>query len=113
MFGEGIGPRSFVRAEQLDDALLLLGVQHGWARSELHLVDVGTWQATPLTTDVDARFNTHSAGGRLFVRTNLNAPLNRLMEVDLDRPEVEDWREVVPEASEVLQAWPSSTTSST
>ena len=126
VFGEGIGPRSFVRAEQLDDAKLIVGVQHGWARSELHLVEVGTWQATPLVTDVDARFNTHSADGRLFVRTNLDAPLNRLMEVDLERPEVANpggalshhtrtspsarhralgwnWRQVVPEASDVLQ----------
>ncbi len=126
VFGEGIGPRSFVRAEQLDDALLLVGVQHGWARSDLHLVEVGTWKATPLVTDTEARFNTHTADGRLFVRTNLDAPLNRLMEVDLDRPAVAspggalsrhtrtspsarhralgwNWREVVPEADDVLQ----------
>ena len=69
---------------------------------------------TPIVTDLDARFNTHNADGRLFVRTNLDAPLNRLMEVDLDRPEVEDWREVVPEADDVCcRASPSSTTSST
>ncbi len=126
VFGEGIGPRSFVRAEQLDDTKLLVGVQHGWARSELHLVEVGTWQATPLVTDTSARFNTHNVGGRLFVRTNLDAPMNRLMEVDLERPEVANpggalsrhtrtspsarhralgwnWREVVPEAEDVLQ----------
>ena len=103
VFGGGIGPRSFVRAEQLDDTKLLVGVQHGWARSELHLVEVGTWQVTPLVTGTADRFNTHSAGGRLFVRTNLDAPLNRLMEVDLERPEVADWREVVPEADDVLQ----------
>ncbi len=103
VFGEGIGPRSFVRAEQLDDTKLLLGVQHGWARSDLYLVEVGTWEVTPIVTGMEARFNSHTADGRLFVRTNLDAPLNRLMEVDLDRPEVEDWREVVPEASDVLQ----------
>ena len=103
VFGEGIGPRSFVRADQLDDTKLLVGVQHGWARSELHLVEVGTWQATPLVTDTSARFNTHSADGRLFVRTNLDAPMNRLLEIDPERPEVADWREVVPEADDVLQ----------
>ncbi len=101
--GQAIGPRSFVRVEQLDDATLLVGVQHGWARSDLYLVEIGGWQATPLATGIDARFDTHHAEGRLFVRTNLGAPLNRLMEVDLDRPEVENWREVVPEAEDVLQ----------
>ena len=126
VFGEGIGPRSFVRAEQLDETKLLVGVQHGWAWSELHLVEVGTWQVTPIVTGTADRFNTHNADGRLFVRTNLDAPLNRLMEVDLERPEVANpggalsrhtrtspsarhralgwnWREVVPEADDVLQ----------
>ena len=103
VFGEGIGPRSFVRAEQLDDTRLLVGVQHGWARSDVFLVEIGTWEATPIAEGMEARFNTHHHDGRLFVRTNLDAPLNRLMEVDLDRPQVANWREVVPEADDVLQ----------
>lgn len=103
VFGEGIGPRAFVRAEQLDDAKLLVSVQHGWARSDLYLVEIGTWRVTPIVAGMEARFNTHHNGGRLFVRTNLDAPLNRLMEIDLDQPEVANWREVVPEADDVLQ----------
>ncbi len=103
VFGEGIGPRSFVRAELLDEEKLLVGVQHGWARSDLYLVEIGTWEATPIVAGMEARFNTHHSDGRLFVRTNLDAPLNRLMEVDLDLPEVAHWREVVPEADDVLQ----------
>ena len=103
VFGEGIGPRAFVRAEQIDDASLLVGVQHGWARSDVYRVEIRTWQATPIVEGMEARFNTHHNDGRLFVRTNLDAPLNRLMEVDLDRPDVANWREVVPEAEDVLQ----------
>ncbi|MXW00880.1 MAG: S9 family peptidase [Holophagales bacterium] len=103
VFGEGIGPRAFVRAELLDDTKLLVGVQHGWARSDLYLLEIGTWEATPIVTGMENRFNTHHNDGRLFVRTNLDAPLNRLMEIDLDRPEVENWSEVVPEADDVLQ----------
>lgn len=103
VFGEGIGPRAFVRAEQLDDAKLLVGVQHGWTRSDVYLVEIGTSQVTPIVEGMEARFNTHHNDGRLFVRTNLNAPLNRLMEIDLDQPEVANWREVVAEADDVLQ----------
>lgn len=103
VFGEGIGPRAFVRAEQLDEEKLLVGVQHGWARSDLYLVEIGTWRATPIVEGMEARFNTHHNDGRLFVRTNLGAPLNRLMEIDLDQPEVANWNEVVPEADDVLQ----------
>ena len=104
VFGEGIGPRAFVRAEQLDEEKLLVGVQHGWAQSDVYLVEIETWRVTPIVEGMEARFNTHHNDGRLFVRTNLDAPLNRLMEIDLDRPEVANWREVVPEADDVLQS---------
>ncbi len=103
VFGESVGPRSFVRADQIGDRTLLVGVQHGWARSDLYLVETGTWEVTPVVTGMEARFSTHHHDGRLFVRTNLEAPLNRLMEIDPDRPDAENWREVVPEADDVLQ----------
>ena len=69
----------------------------------MYLVEIGSWRVTPIVEGVDARLSTHYSDGRLFVRTNLDAPLNRLMEVDLDRPRPENWREVVPEAEDVLQ----------
>jgi prolyl oligopeptidase PreP (S9A serine peptidase family) len=45
-----------------------------------------------------------SVGRELIFRTNNDAPRNRLIAIDVDRPAPEDWREIVPEATDVLSA---------
>jgi prolyl oligopeptidase len=46
---------------------------------------------------VDAYFETSYEDGRLFVRTNWEAPNWRLMVADPERPSIENWRELIPE----------------
>ena len=105
LFGKSYGPRNFINASSLnDDAFLLLTVQHGWARSELHLKNMeNDTPAVPLSTGANARFYARFGGGRLFVRTNLNATNNQLMEINLKKPSQEYWITVVPERKDVLQ----------
>ena len=43
-----------------------------------------------------------SIGSELFFRTNRDAPRNRLIAVDPDRPAPEHWREIIPQGAEVL-----------
>jgi prolyl oligopeptidase len=45
-----------------------------------------------------------SIGSELYFRSNDNAPRNRLIAIDVKRPEPENWREIVPEAKDVLSA---------
>jgi len=41
-------------------------------------------------------------GSELYFRTNNSAPKNRLVAIDVNRPGPENWREIVPEAEDVL-----------
>ena len=41
-------------------------------------------------------------GNELFFRTNKDAPRNRLIAIDVTRPDPEHWREVIPQAEDVL-----------
>ena len=41
-------------------------------------------------------------GSELFFRTNKDAPRNRLIAIDVTRPDPEHWREVIPQAEDVL-----------
>ncbi|HXV61371.1 MAG TPA: prolyl oligopeptidase family serine peptidase [Vicinamibacteria bacterium] len=104
IFGEGYDPTSFVNAREVADGkYLVLTVNHGWARSELHLQDLGTGApARPLAKDVDARFEPQFHEGLLYVRTNLEASNNRVLAIDPAKPERESWKEVLPESSDVL-----------
>jgi len=43
-----------------------------------------------------------SVGSELFFRTNNNAPRNRLIAIDVNHPDPDSWREIVPQAEEVL-----------
>ncbi len=43
-----------------------------------------------------------SIGDEVFFRTNLDAPKNRLIAIDMTRPERDAWREVVAESEDVL-----------
>lgn len=41
--------------------------------------------------------------GKIYIMTNWEAPMNRLMEVDPAHPTRENWKEIIPEQKDVLQ----------
>jgi prolyl oligopeptidase len=56
----------------------------------------------PIVTDIDATFDPTIAGRTLYLRTNWNAPKQRVMAVELDRPARPYWSEVIPQAGAVM-----------
>ena len=43
-----------------------------------------------------------NVGDELYFRTNLDAPRNRLIAIDVNAPEAANWREIIPETENVL-----------
>lgn len=43
-----------------------------------------------------------NVGDELYFRTNNGAPKNRLITIDVTNPQAENWREIIPEAEDVL-----------
>jgi prolyl oligopeptidase len=104
LFGEGYGPWTYLDVTEVEDGrYLLYSVRHGWARSELYLQDGSGGPVRPIVNDADARFYHKVHDGELYMRTNLGADNNRLMVVPLDAPDRGDWREVIPEADDVME----------
>jgi len=57
-----------------------------------------------LLDDFDAAYDFLGKRGReLFFRTNLDAPRGRVIAIDLDRPDRDRWREIVPQSPETLE----------
>ncbi|HLE42929.1 MAG TPA: prolyl oligopeptidase family serine peptidase [Methylomirabilota bacterium] len=86
-----------------DGRWLLIGVARTFDQTDLYLGDrrVPAVEATtpPLVAvaeNLPASFEGELVHGRLFLRTNLEAPTYRLYEVDPERPERGRWRELVP-----------------
>ena len=58
-----------------------------------------------LMDDNDARYSVvHNAGPVLYVRTDLDAPRGRLIEIDLRKPGRHLWRTVIPESEDLLES---------
>ena len=58
-----------------------------------------------IVDDADARFYPRFLKGELYMRTNLDAPNNRIVVVNLSQPERKNWREVIPESEDVLHGF--------
>jgi prolyl oligopeptidase len=82
----------------------LISVLHGAAASkiELYVKDVlADGPITPLVTDLEARFDVKIADDHFYVRTNWEAPNQRVFRVDPTRPGREQWQEVIAQSD-----WP-------
>jgi prolyl oligopeptidase len=84
-----------------DGRWLVIGVARTFDQTDLYLQDRRSG-APPVAVakDLPASFEGEVAHGRLFLRTNLDAPTYRLYAVDPERPERERWREIVAPAAE-------------
>ena len=109
LFGEGHGPERFVGFSRGSDGRWhVYTVQHGWARTDVYLHDLRSGAAPePLIVGAPARFSPRFVEDELFLLTNLDAPRNRILAVDLENPDPDpaSWREVLPEADDLLTGY--------
>lgn len=109
LFGEGHGPERFVGFSQGGDGRWhVYTVQHGWARTDVYLHDLRSGAApAPLIVGAPARFSTRFVEDELYLLTNLDAPKNRILAVNLENPEPDPaaWREVLPEGEDLLTGY--------
>jgi len=108
VFGEGYGADKIIVADLSDDGrYLIIHVLYGSAAdtTEVYVQDLQNHgQIEPLIKGIPARFFGQVGGDTLFVQTNWNAPKNRVLAVDLRRPERENWQEVVPESAAAIDS---------
>lgn len=90
-----------------DGRWLIIIVTHGTERkNNLFYLDLSRRQAEviELLTDFEARFDFLGNDGSTFwLRTDLDAPRNRVVAIDLEHPARDRWQEIVPEAEETLE----------
>jgi prolyl oligopeptidase len=68
----------------------------------LDMTDRAAGLRTLIPTPVADSVVVGNRGTTFFVRTDADAPLKRVVAIDLDQPEPEHWREVIPEGSDAL-----------
>ena len=110
IFGEGYGPETFLRLEEIEDGRwLLLDVQHGWMRNDILVMDRATGEVHPILEGERAHAGARYEDGRLLLRTDLDAPLYRVVEIPTDGVPLPDWsdrsrwRDWIPEQDHLLR----------
>lgn len=107
IFGEGQGPEVSVGGWISEDGrYLILGVWHGWTKSEIYIQNIETGgPIIPIVNDIDAQFDVAAVGDKLIMKTDWNAPNERILVVDLKNPSSENWREIIPEGPDAMTGY--------
>lgn len=91
-----------------DGRWLVITVTHGTERkNNLFYLDLQKPDAevVELLSGFEARYEFIDNDGDVFwVRTDLDAPRNCIVAIDVTKPDRESWKEIVPEADDVLEA---------
>lgn len=107
IFGGEATPRRYVGAGLTEDErFLIVSAATSTTGNELYVQDLKDPKGK-LVTLVGNFDNDHNVidndGSRLIIQTNLNAPNNKIVEVDFASPAVANWKDLVPETENAMQ----------
>jgi prolyl oligopeptidase len=107
IFGGEKTPRRYAGAGLTEDErFLVISASTSTTGNELYIQDLKNPKGK-LITIVGNFDNNHSIvdndGSRLIIQTNLNAPNDRIVEVDFSNPVSANWKDIIPETENALQ----------
>ena len=108
VFGEGRPKEDILGVSaSLDGRWVLFTALKGWARSDLYLLDRDHPERGLATVleGKDAIAEGFVLDGRVWLRTNLDAPNYRVVSVACEAPDASRWETVVPEQDAVIQGF--------
>ncbi len=108
VFGGEDQPRRYISSYTTEDEqyLIILAAQ-STSGNEMLMKDLSK-PNSKIVTIVDNFDNNHQVigndGSNLFIQTDLNAPNKRVVVVDASNPEIANWKDLIPETENVLNA---------
>ncbi len=105
IFGGDIKRRYVGGGVSEDQSLLIISAANSTSGNELYVKDLSSpfSEIIPVVKGFDTSNNVvYSEGNTLFVSTNLNAPNMRIVKVDINKPQSENWVDFIPETENVL-----------
>lgn len=106
IFGGAETPRRYIGAQLTEDErFLVVTAANATSGNELYINDLNQ-EGTGFVTVVDNMEKNHyvldNDGDRLLIYTELDAANGRVVETTIDNPVPETWKDVIPEAEQVL-----------
>lgn len=102
LFGEQLGPSHLLYTGlSADGRYLLITSMLGSAseKDEVTVLRMADRKTIEINRETAAAFKGEIGGDTLFLLTNWNAPRQRVLAVDLNRPERANWKEIIPQSA--------------
>jgi prolyl oligopeptidase len=106
IFGSDLGPEMILLPRASGDgSTLLIHVLRGASGSvDVYLKDLRKDSAVkPVVRGIAATFFAEAAGGHVYIQTNWEASRGRIMVGDLEQPEHDRWKTLIPEAPGTIE----------
>lgn len=104
VFGEGLDAAHVPDATlSEDERFLILDTFLGWGRNHLYVRDLTTGRTKTIAEDGDSSYVGEIHDGILYLLTNSEAPRYRVVAINLQRPERNQWTTVIPESEAVIE----------
>jgi len=104
IFGKGIDPTAWPNVNLSDDGRwLIITVEYGWTKTELYLKDRKS-DAAPvmITTGKEFIYDAQIFRNQIYIHTNEDAPRFRAFRADVNHPQRENWKELIPQTDAVF-----------
>jgi prolyl oligopeptidase len=106
IFGGEKQPRRYIQAYLTEDEMyVIISAAESTYGNELYFQNLSQSgsQIVPIVTGFDnEHFVVDNDDDKLIIHTNLNAPNNRVVEVNSKNPGKENWKDVIPETKDVM-----------
>jgi len=105
IFGQGLGERKIAVTRLSEDGRhLVVEVLEGSSADQvdIQVLELATGRWIPLVRGLDARSEARVHDGIAYLKTNWNAPRNRIFRIDLNRPQRPFWRLIIPEGPDAI-----------
>ena len=88
-----------------DQNYLVISASKTTSGNNLYIKDISRENSkiTQITYNFESNsYISHNIGSKLYISTNMNAPNKKLITVDANAPQIENWIDVIPETESVL-----------
>jgi prolyl oligopeptidase len=108
VFGSALGPEIIMLVDMSEDgATLAIHALHGASGAvDVYVKDLrDDSPVKPVVQGIASLFSAQAEGNHLYIRTNWQAPLGRIMVTEVGRPEVDQWRTLIPEGPDTIEGF--------
>ncbi|MDD2891185.1 MAG: prolyl oligopeptidase family serine peptidase [bacterium] len=105
VFGKGLSeeeiPAVYLSA---DEKFIFITVEKGWIRNDLYCKKLDSSDSfKTIVKGIDAKFWATIVDDIVVVKTNYKTPKFRIMWTTIDKPEIKNWKDLIPESNRVIE----------